>query len=138
MNRLYKILERRFEKIASGAMMVLGNSITFFIALGMVIFWFTNRKFYSQDIHDSIGDVILGFTFLSLFVIQKSFGRFSASLHVKVNELVASHETADNSVINVEEKTHDEIIALSKIYSSNNEQIMPKTDGDNESQSADK
>lgn len=63
-----------------------------------------------------VGDMILGVTFLSLFIIQKSFNRFSASLHLKVNELVASHEPASNSVINLDEKTEAEITELSREY----------------------
>jgi low affinity Fe/Cu permease len=63
-----------------------------------------------------VGDLILGVTFLSLFIIQKSFNRFSASLHLKVNELVASHEQANNSVINLEQKTEAEIKELTKEY----------------------
>jgi low affinity Fe/Cu permease len=116
MNHLYRHAERRFENIASGAMAMLGNSITFMVAIAMVIFWLTNKKFYTQDIHDSIGDVILGFTFISLFVIQKSFNRFSTSLHLKVNELVASHEPANNVVISAEQKTEKEIQKLSEIH----------------------
>jgi low affinity Fe/Cu permease len=49
-------------------------------------------------------------------VIQKEFSRFSGSLHLKVNELVASTETASNSVINVESKTEIEINKLQKEY----------------------
>lgn len=72
--------------------------------------------FYLQDIHYSIGDLILGITFLSLFMIQKSFNRFSASLHLKLNELVASHEPANNKLINIEQKTEFELNELSKEY----------------------
>lgn len=110
-------MERWFEKLASVAIAILGNSVTFIIALCTVIFWLTNKRFYMQDIHYCIGDVILGVAFLSLFIIQKSFNRFSASLHLKVNELVASHETANNAVIHAEEKTEQEINVLSKEYS---------------------
>jgi len=116
MKNIYKHTEKGFEKLTSLATVILGNSITFIIALGTVIFWLSNRKFYTQNIHQSIGDVILGVTFLSLFIIQKSFNRFSGSLHLKVNELVASHEPADNTVINAEEKTEHEITKLSKGY----------------------
>jgi low affinity Fe/Cu permease len=116
MKNIYRRTENGFEKLASFAIAVLGNSITFIIALCTVIFWLTNKKFYLQDIHNSIGDVILGVAFLSLFIIQKSFNRFSASMHVKLNELVASHEPAKNSVINVEGKTEHEITVLSKEY----------------------
>ena len=116
MTNIFKHTERGFEKLTSIAIAILGNSITFIIALCTVIFWLSNKRFYTQDIHYSIGDVILGVTFLSLFIIQKSFNRFSASLHLKVNELVASHEPASNAVINVEEKTEHEIFELSKEY----------------------
>jgi low affinity Fe/Cu permease len=116
MKKIYKRTERGFEKLASIITAMLGNSITFIIALGVVIFWLTNKRFYTQDIHSAIGDVILGITFLSLFIIQKAFVHFSASLHLKVNELVASHESANNAVMNAEEKTEDEITELSKEY----------------------
>ena len=109
-------MERGFEKLTSIAIAILGNSITFIIALFTVIFWLSNKRFYMQDIHSCIGDVLLGIAFLSLFIIQKSFNRFSASLHLKVNELIASHEPANNSVINAEEKTELELTILSKEY----------------------
>ena len=116
MKNIYRHTENGFEKLTSFATTILGNSITFIFALGAVIFWLTNKRFYSQDIHSSIGDVILGITFLNLFIIQKSFNRFSGSLHLKVNELVASHESASNKVMNAEEKTEVEIMELSKEY----------------------
>lgn len=116
MKNIYIHIERKFEKIATIAIALLGNSITFIIALCIVIFWLSNKLFYTQNIHSSIGDVILGVTFLSMFIIQKSFNRFSASLHLKVNELVASHEPANNIVINVEGKTEAEISELSREY----------------------
>jgi low affinity Fe/Cu permease len=102
---IYTNTEKGFEKVASLAIAALGNSITFIIAFCLVIFWLSNELFYTQDIHYCIGDVILGVTFLSLFIIQKSFNRFSASIHVKINELLASHNPARNSLINIEEKS---------------------------------
>ena len=120
---LYAHAERSFEKLTAIATVVLGNSMAFIIALGVEIFWLSNKRFYQQDIHYAIGDVILGFTFLSLFVIQKSFNHFSASLHLKINELVASHKPANNAVINAEEKTEAEITELSKEYTELAEKI---------------
>ena len=116
MKNIYRHLEKSFEKLTSIANAILGNSITFILALCLVIFWLSNKRFYTQDIHSIIGDVILGIAFLSLFIIQKSFNRFSASLHLKINELVSSHEPASNKVINVEGKTEREINELSKEY----------------------
>lgn len=116
MKKMYRHIEKGFEKITSIAIAILGNSITFIAALCLVIFWLSNKKFYSQDVHYIIGDVILGVAFLSLFIIQKSFNRFSGSLHFKINELISSHEFASNIVISAEEKTEREIILLSKEY----------------------
>lgn len=123
MKRISRFWELSFEKLASFAISLIGNSITFVFALCLVIIWFSSRQFREQNIHSRIGDVILGLTFLCIFIIQKSFNRFSASLHLKVNELVSSHEFASNSVINVEGKTEHEISSLSKKYDTLNEEV---------------
>ena len=123
MNKIHRRLETIFEKITSFVTIVLGSSITFILALVMVIFWFSNRDFATQELNETIRDIIHAVTFLSLFVIQKEFSRFSGSLHVKVNELVASSEIANNAVINVENKTELEIHELQKEYTDLVEQI---------------
>ena len=116
MKSVYRKAEVAFEKLASFVIAILGNSLTFLLALGTVMYWLTNHQFFEQDLHHEIGDVILGVTFLCLIIIQKSFNRFSGSLHLKINELEASHEFANNKVINIEEKSEHEITELSKEY----------------------
>ncbi len=116
MNRFYRNTEVAFEKLTAGATFLLGNSITFIIAVGLVLFWLINKQFLMQDGRDCIRDIIHGITFLSLFIIQKSFNRFAASLHLKVNELVTSHDSARNAVIDMGEKTEHEIVEFSKEY----------------------
>ncbi len=113
---MYSFTEKIFERLVSLVTSILGNSITFILAFCLVLFWWANNLFTTRDVHQIIGDIIFGTTFLSLFIIQKSFNRFSGSLHLKVNELVSSHEPAKNSVINAEEKTEREITELSKEY----------------------
>ena len=117
MKTLYRKLENAFEKFSFAATRVLGNSITFIIALILVVRYFTDKKVYTQPRHNIIMDVIFSVTFLSIFIIQKSVNRFSGALHLKMNELVASHDTASNRIINVEEKTEEEIRDLAKHYS---------------------
>ena len=109
MKSTYRNLEAKFEKLSYIVMTILGNSITFIAAFCLVIAWFFSKEFYHQSIHKSIGDIILGITFLSLFVIQKTFNRFSISLQIKLNELVASHDRANNEIINIEEKNRTRI-----------------------------
>ncbi len=123
MKKMYWFLENSFEKLTSIATAIMGNSITFTLAFFTVIFWLSEKEFYKQDLHHCISDVILGITFLSFFMIQKSFNRFSASLHLKVNELVSAHDKASNTVINVESKTEEEIKEIAKDYADLVEQI---------------
>ena len=122
-HNLYSFTEKIFERMVSLATTILGNSITFLLAFCLVIYWWINDFFTTRNVHEIIGDIIFGTTFLSLFIIQKSFNRFSASLHLKVNELVSSHEPANNSVLKAEEKTEREITELSKEYTELAEQV---------------
>ena len=95
---------------------ILGNSITFILACILVLFWWISTLLKSNDLHQNIGDFIFGTTFLSLFIIQKSFNRYSALVHLKMNELISSHEMANNSVLNTNQKTEKEIMDLAKEY----------------------
>jgi low affinity Fe/Cu permease len=123
MKKTYNNIEQLFEKLTSVITLLLGNPITFIMAFILVLSWWSINLFTKQNLHQIIGDIIFGTTFLSLFIIQKSFNRFSASLHLKINELVSSHETASNSVINAEIKTEREITVLAKEYTELAEQI---------------
>ena len=116
MQKLYRNLESRFDKLTSLVLSILGNSITFVIALITVGYWLSQEEFYKQDLHECIGDVFLAITFLAFFMIQKWFNHFSAALHLKLNELVSSHDNASNSVINIEHKTEEEIKEIAKEY----------------------
>ena len=116
MTNIYIKIEKLFEKLTAFATTLLGNSIIFILGLCLVLFWWTIDFFSDATMHQIIGDIIFGTTFLSLFIIQKSNNKFSAILHLKLNELIASHEPANNSVIHAEEKSEREIIELAKEY----------------------
>lgn len=116
MKQTYLRIEEYFETLTSTVTKVIGNSITFLIALIIVIFWIFNRDFNSLNFHDFIGDVLLGITFLTLFILQKALNKFTASIHLKMNELVATHEPASNQMINIESKSEHELKELSKEF----------------------
>ena len=77
----------------------------------------SNIDYQNQILNDIVRDYIFGATFLTLFIIQKSFNHFSASLHIKLNELVSSNKYANNAVLNVETKTEHEIKEIIRDYS---------------------
>jgi low affinity Fe/Cu permease len=116
MYQVYLNIERRFEILTLYVTKVLGNSITFILVFCLVIYWWASNLFTSKDVHQNIGDIIFGTTFLSLFVIQKSFNRYSASIHLKMNELISSNKQANNSVMDIYKKTEQEIRDLSMEY----------------------
>ena len=116
MKRMYHSTERQFEKVSNFVLAVLGNSITFILAVTFVTVWVFNAHFFQQNRHETIRDIICGLTFLSLFVIQRSFKHFTVAMHLKINELLASHDSASNSVINAEDKSELEIFVLTQEY----------------------
>jgi low affinity Fe/Cu permease len=128
MNQTYSKIERKFEILTGFATKILGNSITFILAVIMVFFWWTTSLFTSKNMHQNIGDIIFGITFLSLFIIQKSFNRYSALIHLKMNELISSHEPANNSVMDTSQKTEKEIRKMSKEYIEKEETIEKEYD----------
>ena len=113
---LHSSIENWFDKLASSATRVLGHSITFIIAMVVVLFWLSSEEFRHQDLHGMIRDSLLAITFLSFFIVQKSVNRYSAALHLKLNELIASHDKASNKVVKIEDKTEEEIREMSKEY----------------------
>jgi low affinity Fe/Cu permease len=125
MKSLYKTIERIFENFSGVAIKVLGNSITFIVAVILVIIYLTSQKVYRQNFHDMVYDIILCVTFLGFFIIQKSFNKYSTALHLKMNELLAAHERASNRMVNIENKTEDELRELEKHYSN----LADKVDG---------
>jgi low affinity Fe/Cu permease len=109
-------IELLFERLTLVVTKVLGSYFAFVLALTLVLFWWSTNLFTSNNWHQNIGDIIFGFTFLSLFIIQKSFNRYSALIHLKMNELISSHERAKNAVMNTGNKTEKEIRELSEEY----------------------
>ena len=128
MKSLYKTIERIFENFSGVAIKVLGNSITFIIAVILVIIYLASQKVYRQNFHDMVYDIILCVTFLGFFIIQKSFNKYSTALHLKMNELLAAHEQASNRMVNIENKTEEELRELEKHYSKLGEKIDGSTD----------
>lgn len=117
MKNIYKKTEFVFENFSSAALKVFGSSITFLLAVIVVIIYLISTPFYKQSFHDSIYDIILCFTFLGFFIIQKTFNKYNAAINLKINELLSTHEFASNRLVNIEKKSEAELHELTKHYS---------------------
>ena len=130
MKSAYNKIENLFDKFVNMALKIYGNAFTFIVAVIFVIVFLSNQVFRRQNLHDILRDIIMCVTFLSFFIIQKAFNKYSAAIHLKMNELVASHDNASNELLNVELKPESELKELAKNYDSNKEnKNLPGTTG---------
>ena len=102
-------MKRMFEKLVGVVLNIYGHPVTFLLAAAVVTIFLADKNFHSQNLHDIIRDLMFCITFLSFFLIQKAVNKYTAAIHIKMNELVSAHEKARNELVNVEEKTEDEL-----------------------------
>src|SRR6201992_1250936 len=107
-----------FERFANWATIATGSSAAFIIAISVIIVWaVTGPLFKYSDTWQLIintGTTIV--TFLMVFLIQKSQNKDSKAIHLKLNELLASHQGASNRMVDIEDITEKELDQLHKFY----------------------
>ncbi|MFD2864422.1 low affinity iron permease family protein [Mucilaginibacter antarcticus] len=107
-----------FEKFSNWATAATGSSTAFITAISVIIIWgVTGPIFDYSDTWQLIintGTTII--TFLMVFLIQKSQNKDSKAIHLKLNELLASHQGASNRMVDIEDLTETELDQLHKFY----------------------
>lgn len=107
-----------FERFSNAATSATGSSGAFFTAISVIIIWgITGPIFGYSDTWQLIintGTTII--TFLMVFLIQKSQNKDSKAVHLKLNELLASHQGASNRMVDIEDLTEEELDRLHKFY----------------------
>ena len=116
MTGLTSFFEDSFEWLTNKLSTILGHSYTFFIALIIIVSWIAYDVIDNKPFHDLLNDLFVGFTFLMVFIIQKSQNKFSTGIHLKLNELVAAQENASNRLIKVEDRSEAELKKLDVHY----------------------
>jgi len=51
-----------------------------------------------------------------VFIIQQSQNKDTVAIHLKLNELIACNEKANNRLVDIEDLTEGEILVLKKFY----------------------
>jgi len=107
-----------FDRFATKVTQATGSTPVFIGALSVVIIWaICGPVFdYSETWQLIINTGTTIITFLMVFLIQKSQNKDSLAVHIKLNELVASHKLASNRLVDVEDMTEDEMKIIAKYY----------------------
>lgn len=107
-----------FEKMSAVVTAASGSTAAFIVALLAIVVWVvTGPIFKFSDTWQLVintGTTII--TFLMVFLIQRSQNKDSVAIHLKLNELIVSHEMANNHMVSIEDISEDELKVLHKYY----------------------
>ena len=95
-----------------------GRPTALLIAFLLIIVWgLTGPIFGYSDTWQLVintGTTIV--TFLMVFIIQQSQNKDTTAIQLKLNELIACNGKASNRLVDIEDLTEDELLALKKFY----------------------
>jgi low affinity Fe/Cu permease len=111
-------LTRAFDAFASAVTRWAGSPLAFALAVTSVVVWAIAGPFfhYSENWQLVINTGTTIVTFVMVFLIQQSQNKDSVALHLKLNELIASHRAASDKLIGIEDASEEELRRLAAAY----------------------
>ncbi|MDY0933284.1 low affinity iron permease family protein [Chryseobacterium sp. CFBP8996] len=107
-----------FERFSDRAVCFTGSPTAFIVATLLVVIWAATGPFFNfsetWQLVINTGTTIV--TFLMVFLIQKTQNKDSKAIQIKLNELIASSQTASNRLVDIEDLTEKELDQLHKYY----------------------
>ena len=106
------------ERFSYHATKATGSSLAFILAVLVVLIWLISGPLFNfsdtWQLVINTGTTIV--TFLMVFLIQRAQNKDALAIHLKLNEIVAAMEGASNRLIDVEDLSEAEIVALRTYY----------------------
>lgn len=95
-----------------------GQPTTFAFALGVIVLWLAMGPLFnfSNTWQLMINTTTTIVTFLMVFLIQSTTNRESAATQIKLDELIRADKDAHTVLLDLEELTEAELLALKKRY----------------------
>lgn len=107
-----------FTRIAEKTSHFAGRPAAFLTAAAIVIVWAVSGPVFGHSdtwqLVINTGTTIV--TFLMVFLIQNSQNRDTAAVHLKLDELIRSHDTANSAMMDLEELSEDELMKIRDEY----------------------
>jgi low affinity Fe/Cu permease len=106
---------RRFSHHVSN---VVGSPAAFLAAVALIIVWAACGPFmhYSETWQLVINTATTIATFLMVFLIQNTQNRDARAIHLKLDELIRGVKGARNDVIDLEERSDEELLKLQEEF----------------------
>lgn len=109
-----------FENLAHHSARCAGSPWAYLVAVGFSLLWLISGPFmnFSEnwELTMKIASGIV--TFIMVFIIQRSQHKDSQAMQIKLNEIIAALNGANNRMINIEELSEKEINLIQKDYQS--------------------
>ncbi|HRF80988.1 MAG TPA: low affinity iron permease family protein [Flavobacteriales bacterium] len=111
-------LNSPFTRFAKRTSTITGRPITFILAVLIILAWaVTGPLFnYSDTWQLVINTSTTIITFLMVFLIQNTQNRDTEALQIKLDELIRAMETANNSLLDLEEMDDKELDRIRDTY----------------------
>lgn len=113
-----KGVHNKFEKISSAITKWTGSPIVVLAAFLLILIWGITGPFFdfSEEWQLIINSSTTIITFLMVFIIQHSQNKDTLAIQIKLNELLATQKKANNSLINIEDLTEEDLEKIKKHY----------------------
>lgn len=111
---IYKPL-LRFEHLVQRFNQFIGTSRAFFIGVAFFLIWVFSFVLRGEW-HASIVELVAMLSFLNIFFVQRGQNKDLKAMHLKLDELIASSNRANNSLIKAEEAPEEVLEQVHNIY----------------------
>jgi low affinity Fe/Cu permease len=107
-----------FDRIAKRISHLTGHPVIFVMACLVIVVWGALGPVlgYSDTWQLAINTSTTIVTFLMVFLIQNTQNRDSEALHLKIDELLRALDTADTRLVDLEERSEQELEQLRRKY----------------------
>lgn len=117
-----------FTRFAKATSRAVGQPAAFAIATGALLIWAISGPLFgfsdTWQLVINTGTTIV--TFLIVFLIQNTQNRDAEAIHVKLDELIRSHKTAHNALLDLEDLEEEELDRIRSSY----EELAAKARGE--------
>ena len=107
-----------FGRFANAVTKWAGSPVAFGVAFIGILVWAGCGPIfhYSENWQLVVNTMTTIITFLMVFLIQQSQNKDSQAVHLKLNELIASHRHASDALVSIEDLDEEQLRRLSEFY----------------------